>query len=61
VPNLLELLFRELRLERLHQARSRLTGGIGDDVELDRRGHRPEASALPAGNLQVSRVLFKKA
>src|SRR6185503_9680947 len=42
-----ELLFRELRLERLHQARSRLSGGVGDDVELDRRGHRREASALP--------------
>ena len=32
-----ELLVRELRLERLHEPRRRLAGGVGDDVQLDRR------------------------
>ncbi len=37
VADLLELLVGELRLECLDQARGGLPGGIGDDVQLDRR------------------------
>ena len=37
VPDLLELLLGELRLERLDEARGRLARGVGDDVQLDRR------------------------
>jgi hypothetical protein len=44
VADLDEVLLRELRLERLHQARRGLAGGVGDDVELDRRvRHRRSA------------------
>jgi hypothetical protein len=45
VADLLELLLRELRLERMHEPDGGLPGGVGDDVELDRRlGHAPERS-----------------
>ncbi len=44
VADLDELLLRELRLERLDEARRGLAGGVGDDVELDRRvRHRRSA------------------
>ena len=36
VANLLERLFRKLGLEGEHEACSSLSGGVGDDVELDR-------------------------
>ena len=36
VADLLELLVGELSLERVHEPRRRLAGGVGDDVELDR-------------------------
>ena len=41
VADLLERLIGELGLERGYQARSRLAGRVGDDVELDglARGH----------------------
>ena len=41
VPDLLELLVRELRFECLHEPGSGLPRGVGDDVQLDRRmrGH----------------------
>ena len=42
VPDLLERLIRELRLERLDEPRGRLSGGVRDDVELDGR-RRPRA------------------
>ena len=35
VPDLLEGLIRELRLERGHEARSGLAGRVRDDVQLD--------------------------
>jgi hypothetical protein len=35
MANLLELLPRELSLERMHQPYRRLTGGVRDDVQLD--------------------------
>ena len=35
VTDLLELLFGELSLERVHEPRRRLAGGVGDDVQLD--------------------------
>ena len=39
-----ELLVGELRLERLDEPRRRLAGGVGDDVQLDRRvRHRRSA------------------
>ena len=38
VPDLEELLLRELRLERLHESLGGLAGRIGDHVQLD-RGH----------------------
>jgi hypothetical protein len=37
MPDLLELLLGELRLQRLHEAGRGLTRGVGDDVKLD--GH----------------------
>ena len=44
VTDLDEFLLRELRLERLDEARRSLAGGVGDDVELDRRlRHRRSA------------------
>ena len=40
MPDLLELLLRELRLERVHEAGRRLARRIGDHVQLDRlRSH----------------------
>jgi hypothetical protein len=36
MAHLLELLFRKLCFERLHEACCRLAGGVGDDVQLDR-------------------------
>src|SRR6266576_201750 len=40
VTYLLERLLGKLGLERKHEARGRLSRGVGDDVELDRRlGH----------------------
>ena len=38
MPDLLERLLRELRLERHHEPRSRLAGCVRDDVQLDRGG-----------------------
>jgi hypothetical protein len=58
VAHLLELLFRKLGLEGQDKARGGLSGGVGDDVELDWLGHRPEASGWKAPCL---RALFKKA
>ena len=44
VADLDEVLLRELRLERLDEPRRRLAGGVGHDVELDRRvRHRRSA------------------
>ena len=44
VADLDEVLLRELRLERLDEPRRGLAGGVGDDVELDRRvRHRRSA------------------
>ena len=41
MPDLDEVLVRELRLERLHETRRRLAGRVGDDVQLDGDGrHR---------------------
>jgi hypothetical protein len=40
MPHLLELLFRKLRLERLHQARSGFSGRIRDDMQLNRHVFR---------------------
>ena len=40
VPDLLELLVRELRFERLHEPCRGLSRGVGDDVQLDRRMRR---------------------
>jgi hypothetical protein len=37
MPDFLELLVRELRLERVHESGRGLTGGVGDDVQLDGR------------------------
>ena len=48
VPNFLERLIRELRLEREHEPLRRLARRVGDDVELDRNAlvvHPREASA----------------
>ena len=44
VTYLLELLFRELRLQRLHEPRSSFPGGVGDDVQFHALRHRAEAS-----------------
>ena len=52
VADLLELLFRKLGLERLDEARGGLAGGVGDDVELDRRRHASEASGWKPPRLQ---------
>ena len=38
MPDLDELLVRELRLERLHEPRRGLAGRVGDDVQLDGDG-----------------------
>ena len=38
VPDLLERLVGELRLERVHEPGRGLARGIGDDVQLDRLG-----------------------
>ncbi len=50
VADLDELLLRELRLERLDEPRRRFAGGVGDDVQLDRRvrhgGQRNRATLL---------------
>jgi hypothetical protein len=40
MPDLLELLFRELRFERLHEARCGFSRRIRDDMQLDRHGFR---------------------
>src|SRR5207247_6902252 len=47
MPDLLELLVGKLRLERLHEARGGLAGGVGDDVELDGHVSRLMASEAP--------------
>jgi len=57
VSDLLELLVRELGLERVHEPDRRLAGGVRDDVQLDgrtvhaqggyRRGPWPQRLALP--------------
>ena len=39
MADLLERLVGELRLERHHEPRRRLAGGVRDDVQLDRRVH----------------------
>ncbi len=46
VADLDELLLGELRLERLHEPRGGLAGGVGDDVELDRWARRCHAGSL---------------
>ena len=54
MPDLLERLIRELRLEREHETLRRLSRRVGDDVELDRTRSsswllmREEASARPS-------------
>src|SRR5205823_13752633 len=53
MTHFLELLFRKLGLERLDEPRGGLPGGVGDDVELDRLGHRPEASGWNAPCLRA--------
>ena len=41
VTDLLEVLFRELRLERVHEPHGGLAGGVRDHVQLDEgRAHR---------------------
>jgi hypothetical protein len=39
MSHLFELLLGKLSFERLHEASRRFTGGIRDDVKLDRRWH----------------------
>src|SRR5215207_6341803 len=49
MADLLELLFRELRLERLHQAGGRLPRRVRHDMKLNRRRHRPSEASAFAG------------
>ena len=57
MPDLEELLLRELRLERLHEALRRLAGRVGDDVELD-LGHRPHLNHLLVQLLGIAGILW---
>jgi hypothetical protein len=48
VADLLELLLRELRFQRVHEPDGGLAGGVGDDVELDRGLRVRHARSLAA-------------
>ena len=47
VPHFLEVLLGKLRLERVHEPRGRLAGGVRHDVQLDRRVRRHGAERTP--------------
>ena len=49
MDDVLELLFRELRLERLDEALRRRPGRVGDDVQLDDAAHAAQRSARATG------------